>query len=160
LASLPGVVLGAMEAHRSFTSAARSEQAQLARTAAQVAARLDDVVASATILAESLSQSPTVRTPDATCNRTLLAAAEQSDRFGGVARADADGRVLGSSAPAARGVAIGDMTWFKEAITREGPVLSAARIARIGGYQILSVAAPIRQGQRNLGLTVVSLRGE
>jgi two-component sensor histidine kinase len=160
LASLPGVILGAMEAHRSYTGAGRTEQVMLNRTVAQVAARLDDVVASATILAESLSQSPSIRVPDETCSRTLLAAAEQSDRFGGVARIDATGRVLCSSTPAARGINIADMSWFKTAITREGPVLSSARIARLGGYQILSVSAPIRQNGRTIGLTVISLRGE
>jgi two-component sensor histidine kinase len=160
LASMPGVILGAMEAHRSFTASARTAQAQIVRTAAQVAARLDDVVASATILAESLAQSPAVRSPDETCNRTMIAAAEQSDRFGGVARLDSTGRVLCASTPAARGISVGDMTWFKDAINRTGPVLSAARIARVGGYQILSVSAPIRVGDRPSGLTVVSLRGD
>lgn len=160
LASLPGVILGAIEANRSFTASARTQQSQIVRTAAQVATRLDDAVASATILAESLAQVPAVREADDSCNRTMIAAGEQSDRFGGTARIDTNGRVLCSSNPAARGVEIGDMDWFRKAITHTGPVLSSARVARLGGFQILSVAAPIRQGARINGLTVVSLRVE
>jgi hypothetical protein len=159
LASLPGVILGGLEAHRSFAAAAQAEQETLSQTAEQVAARLDDVVSGATILAESLAQSPSVRAADFNCARSLSTAADQSDRFGGVARCEARGRVICSSNAGSVGVNVADMEWFKDALASERPVLSPARVARVQGYQTLSISAPVRQGDNAQGLVVIALRG-
>lgn len=157
LASVPGIVLGGLEAQRSFTVAAQAEQQRLDSAAEQVAARLDEMIASATILSESLAESPLVR--GAACSSSLTAAAAQSDRFAGIARIDPNGRVVCSSVAQGMGISVADADWFKTAIASPTPVLSPARIARFSRVEVVSVSAPVREQGRTVGLIVTSLRG-
>jgi two-component sensor histidine kinase len=157
-ASVPGIVLGALEAQRSFAVAGQTEQQQLDGAAQQVAARLDEMIASATILAESLAESPLMRGP--ACTNSLAAAAAQSDRFAGIARVDAGGRVVCSSVPQSVGLSVADAAWFKTSIASQTPLLSPSRIARIQKIEVVSVSAPIHEDGRPVGVIVTSLRGD
>jgi two-component sensor histidine kinase len=157
LASVPGIVLGGLEAQRSFTVAAQTEQQQLNSAAEQVAARLDEMIASATILSESLAESPLVR--GAACSNSLTAAAAQSDRFAGIARMDSKGVVLCSSVAQGVGISVADTDWFKTAIASPTPVLSPSRIARFSRVEVISVSAPIREEGRTVGVIATTLRG-
>ncbi len=159
LASLPGVILGALEARRSYYAATQQELDDIAQTARQIGGRLEEVVLGARILAESLSNAANVRNVGAGCSDLLASAFEQSGRFGGISRIDRDGRVLCAARSEALGLRFNDEAWFQDAMAQESVTISPSRIGRVINEQIISISAPVSQGQHG-GLVLLSLRGQ
>jgi two-component sensor histidine kinase len=158
LASLPGVVLGGLEARRAYVSAAQAEREDVTRMARQTANRVEEVVSGALILVESLSQAPMVRIGSASCNAVLASAATQSSRFEAISRLDRGGRVLCSSDAGAVGASLRGAPWFDEAISRNRPIIAPAWIGGRAREQIIPLSAPILDRDRTTGIVVLGLR--
>ncbi|MBL8551208.1 MAG: hypothetical protein JNJ73_14575 [Hyphomonadaceae bacterium] len=158
LASLPGVVLGGLEAHRAYVSAAQIERRDVAQFAEQTANRIEEVISGARILTESLAQAPMVRIGSASCNAVLANAAAQSSRFEVISRLDRSGRVICSSDASSVGNVTQYPEWFERVLASNRPTIAPARMRAATNQQILPLAAPILDRDRTTGVVVLGLR--
>ncbi|MBI1186699.1 MAG: hypothetical protein GC206_05110 [Alphaproteobacteria bacterium] len=159
LASLPGVVLGGMEAHRAYISSQQIAQEALTRTARQVVSRVEEVVNGSVILADSLTQSAAVRAPAPACADILANAADQSERFAFIDRLNIRGDVICSSDPTRVGAGAADRDWIEQAVAANRSTISTV-LPTPDGARIVAVSAPILQRDRTIGLVIAGLRGD
>jgi two-component sensor histidine kinase len=159
LASLPGVVLGMLEAHRAYSVASSAARQEVTQTAEQVANRSEEVMSGALILAQSLAQDAPVRIGSTSCNAILASAAGQSNRFAAISRVDRNGQILCSSASGAIGASLRDAPWFRPAMRINGPSIAPAWRASPSDEPVVPLSAPILYRDQTTGLVVVTLRG-
>jgi two-component sensor histidine kinase len=158
VASLPGIIFGAMEANRNYTIASRQEAVVRTDDATRASVRLDDLVRAAAEQANALAHAPDVRSANAHCAAVLSAASDALPRYGAFARTDADGRVICGSVSAVTPADVGDQDWFKTVQMGAPYSVSAMIAAPFGSEPAMIVAVPVRAREGPAGAVFVTLR--
>lgn len=156
IAGAPGVLFGAVEAHRQYQLALAAVESAQEAALLNSAAQLNTVFLGARQLLESLSGTAAVRDGGARCTQLLQEALSQP-RYTSLVRLSRTGRTICSSSPETVR-SVGRRAWFRA--LRRGADFAASPliVAPATNEPAILLAAPVRQGGMFTGALSVGLR--
>lgn len=125
-------------------AAAREKLIQSARA---TAASDQNLLASAEQILRAVSSLPDVRDISGDCDLILADTLVGIRYFSNISRIDAEGRVICSAVPLARGLNISDLDVFKRARTARGLVVSEETRSRVTGQNVIGALLPLQTEQ-------------
>lgn len=157
VASLPGIIFGAVEANRNYTIASRTEAVVRTDDATRAAVRLDDLLRAAAEQGAVVASREEVRNATGACAPSLRAAIGTQSRYIAFERVNAGGAVICGSAPLKGRADVGGHDWFKRLKSGGDYGVSTLMPTPFSAEPGVIVAVPIHDGRALQGALLVVL---